>query len=141
MCFCTYFTYLQKSQFCQFSTLLHWADDMKCWINSVKDSSSKKKKIPTDLPYFCSACYANITIFFFWPNFFLLRMEVVYFIGWYVYFCKWKDTIRYMHARTHARTHPEILMCLENACRGKCIGQTSKCSTKCIDLSHFSSKK
>ena len=26
------------------STLLHWADDMKCLINSVKNSSSKKKK-------------------------------------------------------------------------------------------------
>ena len=50
------------------TTLLHWADDMKCLINSVKDSSSKKKKIPTYLPYFCSAHYANITIFFFWPN-------------------------------------------------------------------------
>ena len=50
------------------TTLLHWADDMKCLINSVKNSSSKKKKrIPTDLPYFCSARYANITIFFFWP--------------------------------------------------------------------------
>ena len=54
------------------TTLLHWADDMKCLINSVKNSSSKKKKkkIPTDLPYFCSARYANITIFFFWPNLF-----------------------------------------------------------------------
>ena len=40
-----YFTYLQKSQFCQnVTTLLHWADDMKCLINSVKNSSSKKKK-------------------------------------------------------------------------------------------------
>ena len=54
------------------TTLLHWADDMKCLINSVKNSSSKKKKkkkIPTDLPYFCSARYANITIFFFWPKY------------------------------------------------------------------------
>ena len=42
---------------------------MKCLINSVKNSSSKKKKkIPTYLPYFCSARYANITIFFFWPK-------------------------------------------------------------------------
>ena len=53
------------------TTLLHWADDMKCLINSVKNSSSKKKKknpyLPTYLPYFCSARYANITIFFFWP--------------------------------------------------------------------------
>ena len=53
------------------TTLLQWADDMKCVINSVKDSSSKKKKkknsLPTYLPYFCSARYANITIFFFWP--------------------------------------------------------------------------
>ena len=41
------------------------------YLSSVKSSSSKKKKkkkIPTDLPYFCSARYANITIFFFWPN-------------------------------------------------------------------------
>ena len=51
------------------TTLLHWADNMKCSINSVKNSSSKnKKKIPTYLPYFCSARYANITIFFFWPK-------------------------------------------------------------------------
>ena len=57
------------------TTLLHWVDDMKCLINLVKNSSSKKQKkikkkkeIPTDLPYFCSARYANITIFFFWPN-------------------------------------------------------------------------
>ena len=28
------------------TTLLHWADDMKCLINSVKNSSSKKKKNP-----------------------------------------------------------------------------------------------
>ena len=42
---------------------------MKCLINSVKNSSSKNKKksLPTYLPYFCSARYANITIFFFWP--------------------------------------------------------------------------
>ena len=30
------------------TTLLHWADDMKCLINSVKNSSSKKKSLPTD---------------------------------------------------------------------------------------------
>ena len=62
------------------TTLLHWADDMKCLINSVKNSSSKKKKkIPTDLPYFCSARYANITIFFFWP---VVRAMQVCFLFW-----------------------------------------------------------
>ena len=37
------------------TTLLHWADDMKCLINSVQNSSSKKKKkksLPTYLPIF-----------------------------------------------------------------------------------------
>ena len=32
------------------TTLLHWADDMKCLINSVKNSSSKKKKKNPYLP-------------------------------------------------------------------------------------------
>ena len=66
------------------TTLLHWADDMKCLINSVKNSSSKKKKIPTGLPYFCSARYANITIFFFWPNLSLKRhgIEVYTYAFW-----------------------------------------------------------
>ena len=61
------------------TTLLHWAVDMKCLINSVKNSSSKKKKkSPTYLPYFCSACYANITIFFFWPNLAIRHLFVLF---------------------------------------------------------------
>ena len=34
------------------TTLLHWAEDMKCLINSVKNSSSKKKKSLPTYPIF-----------------------------------------------------------------------------------------
>ena len=61
------------------TTLLHWADDMKCLINWVKNSSSKKKKIPTYLPYFCSACYANITISLFG----LIKLDDYIHDGWH----------------------------------------------------------
>ena len=66
-----YFIYLQKSQFCQkcHDTLaLSRRYEMFNKLGQKQlFKKKKKKKIPTDLPYFCSARYANITISFFWP--------------------------------------------------------------------------
>ena len=55
------------------TTLLHWADDMKCLINSVKNSSSKKKKKKKKNPY-------RPTLFLFSPlrqynNFLFLALD------------------------------------------------------------------
>ena len=47
---CTFETTEEEDE--KFTTLLHWADDMKYLINSVKNSSSKKKKSLPTYPIF-----------------------------------------------------------------------------------------
>ena len=65
--FVMYFTYLQKSQFCQkcHDTLaLSRRYEMFNKLGQKWLFKKKKKSLPTYLPYYCSARYANINFFF-----------------------------------------------------------------------------